>query len=68
MDHYQEINQRNFQAMSQGLKSVRTMCERLEEEVKAMREANGDLLQQVTTLRQQNGYLLARFHGTGGTA
>lgn len=68
MDAYQEINQRNFQAMSQGLKSVRAMCERLEDEVRAMREANGELVQQIATLRQQNGVLLARFHGTGSTS
>lgn len=68
MDQYQEINQRNFQAMSEGLKSVRAMCERLEDEVRAMREVNGDLQQQVSTLRQQNGILLARFHGTGSTS
>jgi uncharacterized coiled-coil DUF342 family protein len=67
-DAYQELNQRNFQALSEGLKSVRAQCEGLAEEVKSMREANSDLLQQVATLRQQNGYLLARFHGTGSTS
>jgi hypothetical protein len=68
MDAYQELNQRNFMAMSEGLKSVRAMCERLENEVRAMREANGELVQTVATLRQQNGVLLARFHGTGSTS
>jgi hypothetical protein len=67
-DGYQELNQRNFKALSEGLKSVRAQCEGLADEVRAMRDANAELLQQVVTLRQQNGYLLARFHGTGSTS
>lgn len=68
MNAYQELNQRNFQAMSEGLKSVRAMCERLDDEVRAMRAANGTLVQDIAALRQQNGILLARFHGTGSTS
>lgn len=68
MDAYQELNQRNFQAMSEGLKSVRAMCEGLEDEVRAMRAANGELVNKVVVLQQQNGILLARFHGNGRTS
>jgi hypothetical protein len=68
VDAYQELNQRNFKALSEGLKSVRVQCEGLAEEVKAMRDTNAELLQQVVVLRQQNGYLLSRFHGTGSTS
>jgi hypothetical protein len=68
MDAFQELNQRNFHTLSEGLKSVRDQCARLEDELRAMRSANGELVQAVATLRQQNGILLARFHGTGSTA
>ena len=67
MDGYQELNQRNFRAMSEGLKSVRTENENLKEKVKKMDEKLGELNNLILALQQQNGILLARFHGTGAT-
>lgn len=63
-----ETTKRNFQALSEGLKSVRSQCEKQEEEIKDMRKVNYELLESITYLRQQNGILLARFHGTGSTS
>lgn len=63
-----DLTQRNFQALSEGLKDIRGKFADLLEEVKAMREANGVLAQENANMKQQMGILLARFHGTGSTS
>lgn len=68
MDGYQELNQRNFKALSEGLKSVRTDNQNNAEEIKELRRLVGELSNKISALQAQNGALLARFHGTGGTA
>lgn len=68
MDGYQELNQRNFKAMSEGLKSVRATNEVNAEAIKRLTELVGELSNKIAILQGQNGALLARFHGTGGTA
>lgn len=64
----QEITQRNFEALSEGLKDIRNKYGDVLEELKQMREANGVLVQENLTMKQQMGMLLARFHGTGATS
>jgi len=63
----QDLTMRNFQALSEGLKDIRSKYAEVLDEVKHMREANGKLVQDNAVMKQQMGMLLARFHGTGAT-
>ena len=63
-----ELTQRNFQALSDGLKDIRSKYADVMTELKAVREENGIIKQEISVLRGQNGQLLARFHGTGSTS
>lgn len=64
----QDLTQRNFQALSEGLKDIRSKYADVMDELLAIREENGKLRQDISVLRGQNGALLARFHGTGSTS
>ncbi len=64
----QDLTQRNFQALSEGLKDIRGKYAIVLDEVKQMREMNGELVQQLAVIKQNNGMLMARFHGTGSTS
>ena len=63
----QDLTQRNFEALSEGLKDIRNKYANVMKEVEHMREANGKLVQDNAVIKQQMGMLLARFHGTGAT-
>jgi len=63
-----ELVNRNFQSLSEGLKDIRGKYADVLEELRHMREANGKLVQENAAMKQQMGILLARFHGTGSTS
>lgn len=68
MDAYQELNQKNFRAMSDGLKSLRAEKELLSQRITSLEAQNMQITNDMAVLRQQYGLLLARVQGNGATS
>ena len=63
-----ELTTRNFHAMSEGLKAVRTETDKLKEDLKRKDAIISQLSVQQQTIQQQLSVLFAKSMGSGSTA
>jgi len=62
-----ELTKKNFLAMSEGLKALRSEISELKIEKREQDEQIGQLRTELNSMKSKQGIMMAKLHGTGAT-